>query len=216
MIADIDAQTARATARQIGGWAVPADVSAERGVRTMMTAARRQFGSLDILINNAGGVCDPFYPDAPHEAWCRTLDLNLRSVMLATQLAIEMMAERGGAIVNIASVAGLGLAPHDAPEYATAKAGVVRLTATLQPLREQLGIRVNCVCPDIVDTPASRRSRAHMTSAELAALPPVLRPEEIADAVIELLEDDSLAGRVMVYRGDEPRRLLPITDWRMI
>ena len=215
LIADLDEQTGRAVAARLRAEFVAVDMSTDEGVREMMAAVARRFGGLDVLVNNAGGVSSPHYPEATIEHWMRTLDLNLRSVMLATQLAVEVMAGRGGgAIVNVASVAGLGLGPHDAPEYAVAKAGVVRLTATLGPLRERVGVRVNCICPDIVDTPASRRSRARMMPAELAALPPVLAPDEIAEAAVELLADDALAGRVMVCRGGEPRRLMPVTDWR--
>ena len=69
------------------------------------------------------------------------------------------MTERGGgAVINIASSAGLGTISHDAPEYAVAKAGVVRFTACLAPLKDTVGVRANCICPGLVDTPASRRS----------------------------------------------------------
>ena len=93
-----------------------------------------------------------------------------------------------------------------------AKAGVVRFTACLAPLRETIGVRANCICPGLVDTPASRRSRGRMTLAELAALPPVLSPADIAGAAMEFLTDDTLAGRIMLCRGGEPGRLLPVTD----
>jgi NAD(P)-dependent dehydrogenase (short-subunit alcohol dehydrogenase family) len=137
--------------------------------------------------------------------------------MLATQLVLGAMQHRGGgAIINISSVAGLGTTSHDSPEYAVAKAGVIRFTACLAPLREAIGVRANCICPGLVDTPASRRSRAAMTPAELAALPPVLTPADIAAAAMQLLADDTLAGRTMVCRGDEPSHLLPLIDWQII
>jgi len=125
--------------------------------------------------------------------------------------ARQMIAQgRGGAIINIASVAGLGTTSHNSPEYAVAKAGVIRLTACLAPLRDTMGVRANCICPGLVDTPASRRSRARMTPAELAGLPPVLTPADIAAAAMEFLSDDTLAGRIMVCRGGEPNHLLPL------
>lgn len=145
-----------------------------------------------------------------------TLDLNLRGVMLATQLMLGMMSEHGGAIINIASVAGLGTTSHASPEYAVAKAGVIRFTACLASFRDTMGVRVNCICPGLVDTPASRRSRARMAPAERAALPPVLAPADIADAAMELLADDALAGRIMVCRGGEPNHLLPLIDWQTV
>src|ERR687885_53706 len=109
------------------------------------------------------GVADPVYPEAPIERWGRVLDVNLRAAMLSTQLALEPLRRRGGgAIVNVASVAGLGAGAHGAPEYAAAKAGVVRLTGALRSLAAE-GIRVNAICPDYVDTPAVRRGLAQVT-----------------------------------------------------
>lgn len=127
-----------------------------------------------------------------------------------------MAARGGGAIVNIASVAGLGTTSHDAPEYAAAKAGVIRFTACLGPLRDSVGVRVNCICPGLVDTPASRRSRARLTPTERAALPPVLTPADIAEAALTLLADDTIAGRIMVCRGGQPSHLLPLIDWQTV
>jgi NAD(P)-dependent dehydrogenase (short-subunit alcohol dehydrogenase family) len=146
----------------------------------------------------------------------RLVDVNLRAVMLATQLAIRAMREqgRGGAIVNIASLAGVGNRPHPDPDYAATKAGVVRFSTALAPLSSE-GIRVNCVCPDWVDTPMSRRTRANMTEEELRTkVPPVLlAPEEIADAVMELVHDDSLAGRVMACFCGAPRKLFSVDEY---
>ena len=191
---------------------IAADVTRERDVQRMIEEAHERFGGLDILVNNAGGYETPVFPDAPVEHWSRTLDLNLRAVMLGIHHAVEPMADRGGgAIVNIASSAGLGYAPHPGPEYAVAKAGVMRLTACLAPLVER-GIRVNCISPHTVATPAVRQTIAEL-HAEGRELPwdlvgTLLEPEEIADAVVELINDETLAGRVMVCRGGEPPRLL--------
>ena len=209
VIADLDEKAGPATAARIGGSFVPADVTTGAGVRTAVDAA----GPVSVLVNNAGGIEEPCFPAADPAKWQQTLTLNLHAVMLATQLVLAPMRERGGgAIVNIASTAGLGTASHDSPEYAVAKAGVVRFTACLAPLRETMGVRANCICPGLVDTPASRRSRGRMTPAELAALPPVLSPADIAGAAMEFLTDDTLAGRIMLCRGGEPGRLLPVTD----
>ena len=108
----------------------------EAGVRTAIDTA----GAVAVLVNNAGGIEEPCYPTADPAKWEHTLDLNLRAVMLATQLVLGPMTERGGgAVINIASSAGLGTTSHDAPEYAVAKAGVLRFTACLAPLRDTIG-----------------------------------------------------------------------------
>jgi NAD(P)-dependent dehydrogenase (short-subunit alcohol dehydrogenase family) len=182
----------------------------------MVAFARTTFGGLDILVNNAGIVVNPAFPETEPEEWMRVLDVNLRGPMLGTYHAIHAMRERGGgAVVNVASLAGVGVGPHPSPDYAATKAGVVRFSAALAPLRETIGVRVNCICPDWVDTPMSRRTRARMTPEEEAAVVPpgILAPEEIADAAVELIRDDSLAGRVMACWCGEPRSLLPVPDW---
>jgi NAD(P)-dependent dehydrogenase (short-subunit alcohol dehydrogenase family) len=213
VIADLDPAAGKATAARIGGSFVRADVATEAGVRAAVDAACTLPGRVGVLVNNAGGVEDPCFPAADPAKWGYTIDLNLRAVMLATQLVLGPMQRRGGgAVINIASVAGLGTTSHDSAEYAVAKAGVIRFTACLAPLRDAIGVRANCICPGLVDTPASRRSRARMTPTELAGLPPVLAPADIAAAAMEFLADDSLAGRIMVCRGGQPRHLLPLID----
>src|ERR671933_128649 len=87
--------------------------------------------AVDVLVNNAGGVSPPFFPDAPPERWSAVLDVNLRATMLGIQLALETMRGRGGAIVNVSSIAGVGYGAHGGPGDAPAKTGVARLTAAL-------------------------------------------------------------------------------------
>jgi NAD(P)-dependent dehydrogenase (short-subunit alcohol dehydrogenase family) len=217
VIADLDQNAGQATAARVGGSFVRTDVATRAGVRAAIGTACQLPGRVGVLVNNAGGIEGPSFPAAGPATWEHTLDLNLRAVMLATQLVLAPMAEGGGgAIINIASVAGLGTTSHQSPEYAAAKAAVIRFTACLAPLHDTIGVRANCICPGLVDTPASRRSRARLTPAELAALPPVLTPADIADAAMQFIADDALAGRIMVCRGGEPSHLLPLTDWQTV
>src|SRR5919205_346240 len=178
------------------------------GASSELRAAFAAAGALDLLVNNAGGVSSPFFPDAPPERWGAVLDVNLRATMLGIQLALETMRGRGGAIVNVASIAGVGCEPHGAPEYAVAKAGVVRLTGALASLAGE-GVRVNCICPDWVDTPAARRSLEKATPEERAAAPPLVPSARVADAILDLVKDDGLAGRVLVCPATAEWRLLP-------
>lgn len=150
-----------------------------------------------------GGAPSPQYPEAPLKHWSHVLDLNLRSVMRALQLALPLLSARGGAVVNISSLAAIGQAPHSAPAYAAAKSGVVRLTSSLGYLAEGPRVRVNAICPDWVDTPASRRARASMSEEELADLPIILKPAEVASVALSLIEDETAVGRTVVVRGGQ-------------
>lgn len=220
VVADVDERGGMETVHRIeagNGRAtfVLADVTVEANVRAMVAAAEQRFGGLDVLVNNAGGAPEPYFPEADPEHWGRTLDTNLRGVMLSIHFGVRAMRGRGGAIVNISSMAGVGYEPYEAPEYAASKAGVVRLTAALGYLKDESGIRVNCICPGWVETPAVRRALATMTAEERASLafppPPVLiRPDEIADAVVMFIRKEALAGRVMVWPDGEPQRLVPV------
>lgn len=171
VIADVDQEAGAMTAGRIGGSFVRADVATEAGVGAAVAAACRAPSPLGVLVSNAGGAAEPCFPAADPAQWGHTLDLSLRAVMLAVQLVLDPMAAAGGgAIITVASVAGLGTTSHDCPEYAAAKAGVMRFTACLAPLRDSIGVRANCICPGLVDTPASRRSRAQMTPGQRATL----------------------------------------------
>jgi NAD(P)-dependent dehydrogenase (short-subunit alcohol dehydrogenase family) len=209
VLADRDAEAGKRAAADVNGLFVRVDVGEDDELRRMIGTAERFGGGLDILVNNAGGVDSPFYPTAPVERWTRVLDVNLRAVMLATQLALPSFRGRGGgAIVNIASVAGLGASAYTAPEYAAAKAAVVRLTAALGSLAAE-GIRVNAICPDYVDTPAVRRSLETMTDDERSAVPELVSADAIAQGALSLILDDSLAGRVLVWFAEAKPYLLP-------
>jgi NAD(P)-dependent dehydrogenase (short-subunit alcohol dehydrogenase family) len=193
---------------------VVADVTDPQVVEAMILETEATQSGLDILVNNAGGYDDPVFPEAPVEHWSKALDLNLRAAMLCTHAAVPALERRGGgAIVNIASTAGLGFGPYGgAPEYAAAKAGVMRLTACLASLAERC-IRVNCVCPHTVATPAVLETIAEL-EARGEELPQALRDqplelEEVVAAILSLIRDDEHAGRVLVLRGGEPPRLVP-------
>lgn len=117
--------------------------------------------------------------------------------MYATQEALRLMKPAGaGAVVNIASTAGLGHEPYQSPEYAAAKAGLIRFTSTLGGSTD---VRVNCLVPDWVAT-------ERVSEDGLATMPPPIELATVADATIGLVRDDSVAGRVLVLeRGKAPR-----------
>lgn len=201
VVADIDAVEGARTAELIGYTAVfvPVDVRSDEDLSALTAAAIDRFGGLHILINNAGGGghVGPHFPDAPGGVWGGKLELNLISAMRAAQLALEpMLAAGGGVVVNIASTAGLGAERYQSPEYAAAKAGLVRFTTAAGELRP--GVRVNCVVPGWIATERAAAELSAMTPAERAAAPIPVPMGGVADAVVELVRDDSAAGRVVV------------------
>lgn len=191
---------------------VRADVASDDDVRGMLAYAEEAFGGLDVVVNNAGGVWPPAFPEAEPEHWWRAVEVNLKGVMLGTHHAIAAMRRlEGGAILNVSSSAGIGFRPYGFPEYATAKAGIWRLCVSLGGFTEE-GIRVNAICPDWVENEGMRRARAEMGEQAWAEMaPPVLvQPPEIAEVVVRMLADDTLAGRVMLCPCGGKWGLVPV------
>jgi NAD(P)-dependent dehydrogenase (short-subunit alcohol dehydrogenase family) len=190
---------------------IRADITSDADVADMLAFAGTWRGGPQILVNNAGGGghIEPHFPDATPGQWGATLDLNLRGPMLATQLALEAMrGSGGGVVVNVASTAGLGFAPYQSPEYGAAKAGLIRFTSTLARLHHRSGVRVNCVVPDWIATERAQTELAGLTERERSELPTPVPMDDVADAVVRFVRDDTLAGRVMLLLGDKPPRLI--------
>jgi NAD(P)-dependent dehydrogenase (short-subunit alcohol dehydrogenase family) len=211
VVADVDDAAGRRALDTLGAASfVRTDVRVDGDVEHMVGFAEERHGGVDILVNNAGGWGPTAnYPLASPLQWGATLDLNLRAPMLATQLVLEPMRRRGGgAVINVASTGGVGLAPYESPEYGAAKAGLIRFTACMAYARGETGVRVNCVVPDWIATERAHAELAAMTPAQRAAEAPLVEPSALAEAIVELIRDESLAGRVMLLPRGEPRRLL--------
>lgn len=198
VVADINGGGAQETVARItrsGGRAiaVQVDVAKLADAHRMLAAAEQEFGGLDILCNNAGVNTGEVFSAASIEQWQRVIDVNLRAVLLGTHLAIPLLRKRGGGvIVHTASLAGIVGFPFDAV-YAATKAAVVMFTHTSELLAAE-GIRVNCICPGLVDTPMLNRGGG---SFQLPDGIPMSQPEDIADGIIQLITDDSIAGRAL-------------------
>lgn len=221
VIADIDDAGAQETVRlveQAGGRAasVHTDVTRWEDLERMVAFSVETFGRLDIFHNNAGiNTGWPRFPEAPRERWGKTVAVNLTAVIGAIQAVVPAMRlGGGGAIVNSASLAGL-VAYEMEPIYAATKHGVVGLTRALAFLKDEAGIRVNCVCPSFVDTQLPRRRLESMPPEErerweaVLSRMPMLAPAEVAEAVLELVRDGSLAGEAMAVTYGQPPRLVP-------
>lgn len=142
------------TAKEIGAFAIPADMRRESEVQNLINKTIEKFGKLDILINNAG-----IFPQIKllHEIsdseWRDVLDVNLNGSFYATKYSIPHLQKNGGAIINISSSAGLKAYENfNADAYSASKAALVLLTKCWAIEYAKNKIRVNCICPGVVET----------------------------------------------------------------
>lgn len=150
-------------------------------------------GRLDVLVNNAGRHDDALLATMAAEAWSGVIAANLDAVFHGCQTVLPtMIHQRGGRIVNVASLSAL-LAPAGQTNYAAAKAGVVALTQSLAKEVARLGITVNAVCPGYLETEALAQMPAERRAAAVAQVPMRRfgRPEEVAAAVRFLASADA-------------------------
>jgi NAD(P)-dependent dehydrogenase (short-subunit alcohol dehydrogenase family) len=214
VVADLDVERGGDVVSEImakGGIAsfVRTDVSDDESVAATMAAIVDLYGGLDIAFNNAGieGAPAPT-ADCTVENWHRTLAVNLTGVWFCMRHEIPLMLRTGrGSIVNCASVAGL-VGFTTIPAYVASKHGVVGLTKTAALEYAEQGIRVNAVCPGVIDTEMVERFTGGQPEAQAAmiATEPIGRlgrPEEIADAVVWLCSDRSsfVTGQAIAVDG---------------
>lgn len=223
VLADVDPVAglrSEAELTESGGKAlfVRADVTDIDSVTNLFASACEAFGGVDILFNNAGVLGGPRFPEAPPASWLKAININIVGVMNCIHVGVPYLAKRSNAvIVNTSSTAGLK-SSHLDPAYAMTKAAVVSLTRSLTFLEKESGIRINCVCPALVKTGLEQNSSATYSDAELKAFRegragrtslPSLTPEEVAAAVIRLIEDDSLNGYACAMAVGQPLEMIP-------
>jgi NAD(P)-dependent dehydrogenase (short-subunit alcohol dehydrogenase family) len=178
------------------------DVTNGDDLAAAVDAALERFGRLDIVANVAGVGDGDLFADDPGD-WRRVIDIDLTAVIDSTRLAVRAMRRggHGGVVVNLASL--IGLYPMAAaPVYSAAKAGVVNFTRSLADLAVDSGVRVNAICPELVDTPMALAMGDDVV-AELRASGRILAPEEIAAHVVHLIEDDTRAGAILPISVDD-------------
>ena len=202
-----DAEATAAAATQHGVCAIPyeADVSSDAQVTAMFEFCRREFGRLDVLVNNAGMTHFVEHTDLAamsEDKWDRILAVNLKGPFFTSRAAIPLMQESGaGAIVNVASVAGLAGAGSSIA-YAASKGGLITLTKSLaRAFAPQ--IRVNAVCPGVIlsrwlaDHPEMIDSAIKVTPLKRAS-----EPNDIADAIVFLACDaHMMTGQALTIDG---------------
>jgi len=207
-IGDLQKSHGEEVAKSIGATFVATDVSDPKAIEKLVRATTDKHGRLDIMFNNAGiGIVSPFL-DTKQETYSKTIGIDLDGVYWGVKAAGQVMvAQKGGAIVNTASVAGIrgsvGLSAYNA-----AKHGVVGITRAAALEFAHAGVRVNCICPGIIDTPLvavafGATEEIRETMHRFHPLGRMGKPEEIAKCVLFLASDDAsfVTGHALVVDG---------------
>ncbi|MGD0727911.1 MAG: SDR family NAD(P)-dependent oxidoreductase [Spirochaetia bacterium] len=201
-LADTDAAAGRRVAEEIRRMGNDAevfatDVSREPDVQALVEAILHKWGRLDVLVNNAGIYLQADAVGTAEAAWNKLMAVNLTGSFLCIKHAVPaMMRGKGGAIVNVASEAGL-VGIRNQVAYNVTKAGLIALTRSCAVDFASRGVRVNCVCPGTTDTPlvqdAVRRAAdpaaARRALEQVRPLNRLGTPEEIAAAILFLASD---------------------------
>ena len=188
-------------------FAFDADIGDEAAVESLFAAMDRAFGRIDILVNNAGVARTEDIFSATLEQWNQVLRANLTGPFLTCRAAmIRMRAQKSGRIVNMGSVVGHQGALKGHVPYGASKAGLHGLTRTLARTAAPFGITVNAVAPGVVDTPMLMNTHGAEGIAALQALVPLndlIRPDEVAEAVLYLCSDAArmITGAVLDING---------------
>jgi NAD(P)-dependent dehydrogenase (short-subunit alcohol dehydrogenase family) len=211
--ADAVEETA-AMIKAAGGRAIAmnADAANEADVAKAVDTAVKEFGHLDAIYANAGisGGLGPNFFEATAEEWMKILSVNLIGVFLAIKHASRVMVpNKKGAIVCTASVAGIRSGAGPGP-YSASKAGVINLVSTAANFLYGTGVRVNAICPGIIETgmtkPIFDRARERGTDNKIGQLNPLRRyghPEEIAATALFLASDEAsyINGQALAVDG---------------
>ena len=216
VIGDLSAEGGNSVVHEIkssGGEALfhPCDVSRSEEVKALVRRTVEYYGKLDFAVNNAGipGSHNEL-AEYPEDIWNKVLSVNLTGIFLCMKFEIpRMLDQNGGAIVNVASVAGFAAQRGTCP-YIASKHGVIGLTKTAALEYARKGIRVNAICPGITSTPLIDKARSEVPkdikrvfSGETIPMGRIADPEEIAEAAVWLCSKAAsyVTGHSLVIDG---------------
>jgi NAD(P)-dependent dehydrogenase (short-subunit alcohol dehydrogenase family) len=214
VLCDLDEAQVGAVATELNGPKHPVisfrcDVTDESAVESLVRKAVDRFGRLDGLVNNAGITSQEKSEETSLDRWKKVIDVNLVGTFCMSRAAARVMLnQRRGAIVNLASINGLGApAFHNASAYCASKAGVVGLTKALAKEWGASGIRVNAIAPGYIETEMTRaRLQDEAYNAGIIGRTPLARigsPVDLTGAMRFLLSDEAayVTGQVLAVDG---------------
>ena len=183
---------------------IQADISNEIAIKNMVDTAIKEFGKIDVLVNNAGIVIDREFEDRTVEDWKKTLDINLIAPFVLTKLVgKEMMKQKSGAIINISSTNGINTYYPTSVDYDASKSGLISLTYD-SAIQFAPYVRVNCVAPGWVNTEMNKELPEDFVKEETERIlvKRFAKPEEIAKVVTFLASEDASFVNSTVIKVD--------------
>jgi 3-oxoacyl-[acyl-carrier protein] reductase len=194
VLLDREVDVCHATAARLGAKALAVDLADPAATAQVMHHAIEHLGGVDVLVNNAGILRFAPLLEITVDDWDATFDINVRAMLVTTQVAARrMIADGGGTIVNMASMGGKVGSPNQA-HYAASKAAVISLTRVSAMELGPHAIRVNCICPGYVLTEMGAATRTPEMVAKWASMSPLGRcaePDEVASMALFLASDDA-------------------------
>lgn len=188
-----------------GATAIFCDVASSSQVKNAIEATCNKFGSIDILVNNAGIDEFSLFTDITDEMWQRMIDVNLSGAFYACRSALPyMISKKQGSIINISSMWGQVGASCEV-HYSVSKAGLIGLTKALAKEVGPSNVRVNCICPGVIDTDMnSRLTKDDINQLKCdTPLGKIGKTKEIFDSILFLAEDSSsfITGQILGVNG---------------